>query len=312
MPTTTEREFIVSKVLIVSFVLQIMMLCPLDSEAKRVRFSTGEQDQFSRLVQLDLTKDLAAQHGLPEAWAKGIHWLSYHTRLHNFGVPYKTDRLGLVIEASVGGKYWPISNDAIAALQQIGALPLALPEAKPDFTKTALGDNLGFAAFFAVLLAIFIIWAAINHKQSQRLIAKVNELTGGKFLPVLQEILLSVAHADGEYAEEERNTIASILLNLGAPHEQIDQILSNTARVPHLKGKDLKRYLEAMRQNLNQDQISIVAQGIAALIVADGKVRGAEKRELKAYLKALGASDKEVSKLSKTLLTQAKQSVVSK
>ncbi|OAI00592.1 hypothetical protein A1353_19305 [Methylomonas methanica] len=286
---------------LVGLIAFFLVFSSSSSYAARIHF--GTEDKFTKLVSIQLSNVDADKHGFPTEWVGAS--LANHTKLHWLVLPYKTDDLGTVVYRADLERYWPVSATMIDRLQSTGSIPQILPQFKPDSINTALGLNLSIGSTFLVVIALFIVFALLQKRQNERLESRINAVTGGQFLPLLREILLNVAHVDGKYDEKKRIAVSETLHRFGHDGHDVADLLANSSRTARLSTRTLKTYLRAVAQQLPADQIQIIVHAIVTVVVADGKVTRAEKRELRGYLEALGINKHEARKQTETFLKQA-------
>lgn len=288
----------------ISFVVSFLLVTAApESHAARIRVKHGTEDLFTMLAPINLSSEATKQLGLPENWVNSQ--LALRTQLHWMVIPYKTENLGLVIHNPGAKEFWPASPVVLRALQNIGALPQPLPTAKPSFMNTALGINISIAGVLLACILLGYLSVYIEKRKRQRLIAQVNAVTHGQFLPLLREILLNIAHADGVYNQKKKPVIANILAQYGHGQEDVNSMLADESRTAHLDNRTLKAYLRCVTKQLSQDQISLIVHAIVAVVVADGEAKRSEKRQLREYLEALGVSKKQSPRMLKKLLQNA-------
>jgi uncharacterized tellurite resistance protein B-like protein len=106
-------------------------------------------------------------------------------------------------------------------------------------------------------------------------------------------LLLELAHADGEFTEEERRRVARAARDLGVAAADVERVLEK-AEAERRDSVDLYQFTRRVAENLSREERLKLIEAVWGVVYSDGTLTEAENRLARRVAELLGFQHPEV------------------
>ena len=268
----------------------VALLCSAPEADARGGGRFGSEDKFVEVQSLDISPELANDPNLRLGgqWSLSQLRLYGHYKIQWFFLGAYVERDGYVLKPPGADIYFPLDDEKISALQQLGVLPDPLPA----FAIPALDYAFGYSLW--ILIAGILIWVGGGELVRKRRAKVLNDAIGDDFYAFICEALINFAGlgAGGGVSVEERKQIKNVLANLGL-HAQAETIETRYESTT-VTTQNLLAYVEGKK--LTDVQRVLLLRSLISLADATGGLGKDKRRGIEDYLVAFGVAKKHVKR----------------